>query len=287
MAPKKLKRASEFALFEPEQTSGTDRPLEWRRNYNFVEIPITDLDITTTVRVHRFDYGGTSDLSEKGGPNPFLSSDCGSTLMVSGFIDDDKMRDALFVAKKSKEGQDEYDVFANRGPIRVTIKSGSPAKTGEEGINGLYTGCAYYSEEPHEHGLGLELPIPHEQMISLVSALKEERAENLNLFVRLLSYTYEVDDSLREPWMRRDIIISGTPFCFLVSVSVSSQKLTTKPDNEEESQDIPAYKAEEDAELTFKRSVLQLISSHHQSTSKLVSAAWALVIVVALTAILK
>lgn len=292
MAPKKLVRASETVFHNPDDIEQGKRPLEWRRSFNFVDLPLKDIKLITGCKVHEIDYSASFDDSEKAHPSREIIPSVADTISISGVLDDEEMRDWIYVAEKSKSNPGEYDVLQGKNPTKIVIKSGTPSAATEDRPGGIYWGNAFhYDHEPGEDCIYFDLSVPHEQMISLASALKDDKNAKLRVGAHLLSYTYEVDDALREPWHRQDIIIEDMTLCFASFVHLTSQisaVQTVARDflDDDEQQDEQRDEAT-DPEFVFKKTLLQVLAAQTARTDKLINAVWALVIVVALAAIFR
>jgi len=68
--------------------------------------------------------------------------------------------------------------------------------------------------DPGEDYLYFELPVPKEQLLSLITALRADPDSVVEVGTYLLSFTYEVDDVFREYYYPRGIILNEPAPCF-------------------------------------------------------------------------
>ncbi len=92
----RLKKVSDVIYQEANPPEDRHRPLEWRRNFNFVCLALKNVKIISNFNVHDSDW----DLDNKHTDSPWelIKPEINTTRSISAFVDDEKMRDTIFCA---------------------------------------------------------------------------------------------------------------------------------------------------------------------------------------------
>ena len=104
----------------------------------------------------------------------------------------------------------------------------------------------------------------------------------------MLSFTYEVDDALREPSYPQDIIIIDANPCFLAWANVTSKIgrhyliSESQYDDGDEEEVENLYQEESTPEKRLHEELLKVAQSSTKSLNGLVKAIWVLIIVIAM-----
>jgi hypothetical protein len=282
----KLRKISDAIFQEAQPPEDRSRPLEWKRSFNFVRLPLKNVQIINSCTIHDSDF----ILDDERNVNPvnFIKPNVKSKIAITGTLDEDKMRDSIYFAIKENKDDDIYGIGCHKGKTIITIKSGEPTEASENTPVGLYWGNAFRMNfEPDEDDLCFELSMPEEQINILVSSLRVDQGSNFEVGAYLLSYTFEVDDALREPYYPRDIIINDLTLCFASSAGVTSiigvQEQQGDVEHDKEEDDVE-YHEEQTIEQRSHQELLQAITSYSKPLASLVTATWVLIVVIALNA---
>ncbi len=219
----KLRKVSSSIFQEFESQKDRSRPLEWRRAFNTIKLPLRDVKIITSLGTHDLDWDVHGDHRED--PTKLIKPDLSTQTLITAFVDEELMRDRLYCAAPCEhdEQKDIFVVERPRGDIKVILKSSALRDKSDLFPDGVYPGsCFRMNYEPGEDYISFEMTIPIEQMVTVIDNLRGDQALRLNLDVHLLSFSYEVDDFLREYYHPRDLIIDGDPYAFVSGVTVVS-----------------------------------------------------------------
>ncbi len=288
---RKLLKVSDGVFQEVGPPEDRSRPLEWRRNINHINLPLKNIKIVTGCNVHETDIDWEDEKSEK--PLKLVKADISEQLAIRGIVDDNQMRDHIYFAVEDEGKENIFSVEDASGDTNISIKVGSPTDETNTMPKGLYRGSAFRMNfKPGEDEIYFELTIPRDQLLSLISALRADSNSSIEICTSLLSFTYEVDDALREHYHPRDLIINETTPCFLSWINVISKigQHFLKTDSEynyEEVEDGDIFKKELTPEQKSKQDLLKILQSYLQPLNRLATAIWVLIIVIILYAIFK
>lgn len=273
---------SDGVFCEADPPADRSRPLEWRRRFNFVSIPLKNLQLIDWHSVHETEFTFDEEKLEK--PANLIKPNIESKAMIRGVLDTEQFRDYIYVAVENKE-QGTYSLETVKGVPSVTLTVRKPTEANERSPAGLFWGNAFVSDYKGVEELCFNVSIPAEQMQSLRAALGENENSAMTANVYLLSFTYEVDDFLSEPWHSRDIFVVEPTLCFLAQVSVTSKvgpQVVPVQSVDEGEIDDRQFSNELTIEERQSRELIAAISSFNQPLSHLTKAVWVLVAVVVL-----
>lgn len=219
----KLKKISSSIFQQLEAPKEDSSPLEWRRTFNTVTLPLRDVKIITILGTRDLAWDINGDHNED--PSKLIKPDLSTQTVITAFVDEELMRDRLYCAApcEHEEQKDIFVVERPRGDIKVILKSSALRDKGDLFPDGVYPGsCFRMNYEPGEDYISFEMTIPVEQMMAVIDSLRGDQALRLSVDVHLLSFSYEVDDFLREYYHPRDLFIDGDPYAFVSGVTVVS-----------------------------------------------------------------
>ena len=285
----KLRKISDAIFKEAQPPEDRSRPLEWRRSFNFVRLPLKNVQVINSCTVHDSDF--VLDEERNANPVNLIKPNVKSQIAITGILDEDKTRDSIYFAIKQNKDGDIYGIGSHKGKTTITIKSGEPTEEGKNTPVGLYWGNAFRMNfDPGEDDLCFELSMPEKQINTLVSSLRADQSSTFEVWAYLLSYTFEVDDALREHYHPRDIVINDSTLCFASWVGVTSkigaQELLSDLEHDKEEDDAE-YHEEQTTEQRSHQELLQAITSYTKPLSSLVTAIWVLIVVIALNALFR
>ena len=286
---KKLRKVSDRIFQEANPPEGRNRPLEWRRSFNVLNLQVKRLEVVTSCTIHETEFDLTDERIEHFAK--LVKPNIADHLAITGVADEDKRKDHLYCLVQDKKEKEIFSIEKAPTPIKVTVKVGDPTEQSEHRPAGLYWGNAFPLDfDPRDEGLQFELRIPRNQMLHLLTALKADQNATLDVQVRLLSFTYEVDDALREPYHPQDILITSTPPCFISWIGVTSKIgnhfIPPIAENDEDEID----RSQEEQPTPEQRShaeLMHVLVSYLKPLNGVVTALWVLIVVLILYAIFK
>lgn len=287
----KLRRINEKTLAEVELPSDGKRPLEWRRGFNRLHFRVRDLRPCTHYVVHDDDH--ELDSFERYGHWSWLKSPAVKMLyVVEGAVDESVQRDTLSRVVNAGE---ELLVVAKRVPrkVKVFLRGGPPENGNDKIPDGVFHGALFQDtsrEGPDD--LCLEATIYPEQIIALHEALKANPSLEISLSTRILSYSNELDDALREPFHPRTLLVDDFADAAVCSISLLPNSAGDDSTSEAEKQ--PGMLApggsptSEDSETALGRAlpaIVRDLAALSRATKGVAVALWATLVVVVLAAI--
>ena len=284
MTIENLKKVSDTVFQETSAT--TSRPLEWRRDFNLVSFNLKSPRFVTYCEVTDTDW--SADEKSHKYPWEKLRTATKITRAVIAGIDEDTQKDHLYSLKKTDDEQ-IFEVERAAGPMEIRLKDGEPIADDDKGRNCLYWGSLLRMEtRPGEDYLCLEARVPKEQLDALIETLGIGAEIQIAVNAYVLTFTYEVDDALRDWYHSQNLILaSGWSPAFIRGISFGQPPLTTiaPPADGEEI-------ALEEAKPPQPPPQLAIVSAIDftpitKATSKIAVAIWAAIIAAILIAILK
>ena len=129
------------------------------------------------------------------------------------------------------------------------------------------------------------ITIPKEHMPPLVNAIRLDPNAVVEINAYLNSFTFEVDDFVREPYHPRDLIINDSTICFVSNITVTSKignhSVPVNTEDEEHPSELPIEPFVDNGNRNVLLALLNNIASLTKPIKSLVTAAWILVGVVA------
>lgn len=274
----KLRKVSDRVLQEAQPPADRSKPLEWRRSVNVVNLRLKDLQLVTSCSIHETVFG-TEDGDERLGFSKDLKPNIEDGLGIKALVDEGAMRDRIYCAVEDKEDNSLLSLARAPSPLRVTLRTGKPTEATDRHSAGLYWGNAFPLDfDPRDDGYLFELPIPRLQMERLFNAVKTDHNAVIEVSVRMLSFTFEVDDFFREPWDRQDIVASRTAPCFVGWVNVTSKiglhTVASDPAAEDEEQ---PQQREVPPEQRAHAELMQMLAGYLTPLKSVVTALWVLI----------
>ncbi|MBK8289005.1 MAG: hypothetical protein IPK95_10540 [Cellvibrionales bacterium] len=98
--------------------------MEWRRSFNFVSLPIKNIQVIHSCTIHEKDFASWSEINSD--PVNHIKPNVKSKIIIAGLIDEDKMRDSIYFATKESKDSDIYRIGRHKGETKITVKSGDP-----------------------------------------------------------------------------------------------------------------------------------------------------------------
>jgi hypothetical protein len=217
-----LKKISDAVYQEAFPPEDRHRPLEWRRSFNFVCLPLKTIKIVTNYNVQYSDW----DLNKEHTDSPWqlIKPDIRTNRSIYSLVNEEEMRDTIYCAVT--EGKEEGTTRLERSSdhMNVTLIAGQPTPEGNPHFpSGIYGGTCFRSNvRAGEDYLCFEMYLPENQLNDIIECLNQDPNAKLVVGVNLLSFSSEVDDALREWHHPRDLFIEDSSAAPLKWVNTSS-----------------------------------------------------------------
>lgn len=289
---KKLLKTTDDIFVEHDSLQDGKRPLEWRRNFNYVKFNLNNLKLISSFRVHEIDFDLDNLLNQsddEAKPNLGIKPSINHKITLLGELDEDSFRDAIYIAVVDSKEEKTFSIEHITGTTKVTLTAGHPTE-GEDGKTprGLYPGHALRCDYDGEDYLAFDLTLPAEQMDQIISAFKEDENSTIEVAALLRSYTFEVDDFFREYSHPRNIIIDDSTLCFLSWISISSKVgkhyIKLDLDNQHEDDEY-IYQTELTPEQQNQQAQLRVLESYAKPLNNIAHGIWLLIIILILQTI--
>jgi hypothetical protein len=285
---KTLRKVSDRVLAEMEPVKEGGKPLEWRRRLNALNIKLKNLKLATSSTIHDKDIEWSLDEDKEPHFSKMLKPSIKEELALSGFVDEEEMRDRLYCTVKNKEDETIVGVERVPRPIKVTVRTGEPTEERENRPGGLYWGNAFALDfDPREEGFAFEIRVPKEHLVRLVAAIKADPNAVMEVMMFVLSFTYEVDDFFSEPWHPRNIILNDGAPSFVGWIGITSKLGThfvpVSTDDETQKEEPEQITQEQRAHAEL----MQVMAAYLSPLKSVVTALWVLIVVIALYAVYK
>jgi hypothetical protein len=213
LSEEKLRLLDSNTLAEAEPSADRSRPLEWRRSLNYLRVEVSSFSVDHTYWVNesctltgKIPHPDDNSSTVK----PTVKAALRSQLSVSAKISFDDISDNFYQIKELDKAEQLYSVSREDRAryLTLTIKEGEP-KSEEWGVfsAGSYYGNAGFWDD--QGNLNIDVTANKESISELVSAISEGNLEKVILNFVVSSFSYEVDDALREWDDSRDLLILG------------------------------------------------------------------------------
>jgi hypothetical protein len=250
----KLRVQDLHTLVESEPPADRTRPLEWRRSFNRLRFQASSFSIDSTHWINEADCLLGKIKKDSHPENEFpavIKSAIKTKLSISTNISFEDIEDCFY---KTTEVDKEQRLFTVREGSRaknlvVTLSEGEPqSENWHSFCAGAYYGNAMFLEEDGD--LLLDLTANKEVLSDIIKAISSGSLEKVLFNAAISSFSYEVDDFLREPHDRRDLLIHGfsTPAALEAIViktrgeysrNTSSRSITTETIGDKDTLDNP------------------------------------------------
>ena len=283
----KLKKVSDGVFQEADPPEDRSRPLEWRRSFNPIVLPLRNLSINSSCNIHGTEF----EWDEEKPPNPLklVKAEISRRTTVSAYVNEDDFRDRIYCTVKDDDDETLFTTERPQGDMRVSLREGSPSEESDRLPPGIYHGVAFrMNYDPGEDDLHFDLSMPKEEFELLLSSIESDSNPKLEVCVQLLSFTYEVDDCFREHYHARDIVIGDSANCHISWVNHSrkiGQHVYPKPEEDEYEDEMTDYREELPPEQQRHLQLLQTLNTYLKPLNRIVLALWVLIIVIVVSAL--
>lgn len=231
----KLKKINDIIFQEAEPSSDGKRPLEWRRSFNVIGLEVNKISVTSGIQLNDLEFRLFNKSKEDSDTKSFpqIKANPKKVRYISGTVID--CDDSIYYAVEEDKKKELYSFKTPPKPMTIQLQDGGECLRKDDYFpNGTYPGVLFYSEYSGSDNFHLEAQIPTAYFDDLIQALQDSTNPKLRITIALLSYSFEVDDALREDWMSRDLLIYETEaFAAVLNVFVKS-KISGNWDQEED-----------------------------------------------------
>ena len=238
-AQTRVKFKTRNIFVEAEPPADRSRPLEWRRSPNVIDVDanrfvikehhtVSELDIASVIRL-RTGLHPADDTSDPEEEKEFLKPKSGLRNVISSKIPLEDLRDSIYRTVEEDSAEKVYSFSRARGHLELTINDDDPLEeAGAIFAAGTHNGHTWIDEE--EQKLNIYVSAGKKVFQQLVSEIKSGRVASIQFRIAIDSFSYEVDDALREWYHPRDLFIDGTmAHTALESFSVVSREYAQQP----------------------------------------------------------
>lgn len=214
LSEEKLRVKDRFTLVEAELPQDRSRPLEWRRSLNYLRFEATSFNIDSTHWVNESDV--VSDIFRDSDDRerevvPLVVCASKKKISVSTKTSFEGIRDSIYKTVEQNKDEEIYSVsrLTRASNLILNLSEGEP-KTEDWGIfkSGAYYGNAgFYDDDNCD--LTLDITASSEAIQDLIKIISSNSLDKVIFNVAISTFSYEVDDALREWYHPRDLIVHG------------------------------------------------------------------------------
>lgn len=256
-AKTRVKFKNRNIFVEAEPPKDRSRPLEWRRSPNVIDVDVnrfvikehhtvSELDIRSVILL-RTGLRPADDNSDPEQEVEFLKPKTGLRTVISSKISLEDLRDSLYRTIEEDSDEKIYSFSRARGTLELTISDDDPLdEAGAIFAAGTHNGHAWIDDEEEDEGkLNIHASVGKKVFQQLVSEIKSGRVAKIQLRIAIDSFSYEVDDALREWYHPRDLAIHGT----MAHAAVESFSIVSKEYAQAPAMILPSEPDEESEEI--------------------------------------
>ena len=225
----RLRKVSDTVYQEANPPNDRHRPLEWRRSLKHVLFPLKNIEIISNFNVQRraFLYGHDA---KKIPWQKQIEPKMETTRFITALVDKEKCRDFIFCAVEDAENNGITRLERPSNDTQVNLRAGKPTEGNDVFPSGLYGGSCYHF--PQENRLCFQIYVPESQLNEILESLGRDSKLQIEIGVEFLSFSYEVDDALRDPFDEQYLFIEEPDSAeALVSFVKISSHAGTLPDS--------------------------------------------------------
>ena len=289
----RLRKISE-SIFQQTKSSC---PNSWRRGLHWVALPLKDIEIITGRTVHDKKYSFEEEKLAQ--PLKLITAGFSERITIQGRVDQEQMEDSLYLSVKEDGETDIFSLEKVSGEIIVGIRSAAPLEENEFWSTGVYSGSAgltgFWSGGDQVY---IDVTAPAEYLHSLVEDFRADPRSILTAQTFLQLFHYDEENPFNDSSLRQHFLIDTSTFtpCLLAGATVvtkvdqdnqSSEPVHQDSDDDESDWLDKVSQAEQTPEQLALQELLQVLLTCLKPLNRLVIAVWALIIVIALSAVFK
>jgi hypothetical protein len=210
ISDERLRLKDENTFVEAEPPEGRSRPLEWRRSLNALNFDAFDFVIDSVHNENRSVYL-VGPPNKMGGEFicPIEDGERSYRITVFTKVSFDTIRDQFY--KILPIAEEEGVFIASRDDraqfVTLNLKEGSPsAEDWDFFKSGSYHGSAGFWDG--DGNLNIDILASKESLVDLIEVISSKEFEKVTFNILVSSFSYEVDDGLRDWYHPRDLLIN-------------------------------------------------------------------------------
>ncbi len=210
----RLRFRDEATFEEAVPPADRSRPLEWRRSLNVVTFKATRPTVEYVYSVNEIDHfhelrvdGNGAEAKEQ---TPPIAPSAQRRQRVCVKVPQGEFRDTIYFTKETEKNSGVFELIRVKDDVRLTLTDLPPSEHRGPFAAGAYAGTAFRADfDPGEDYLGVEVSLPPQHLAEIIGAVGRDESLELHVVIALQSFSYEVDDALREWYHPRDLFIHG------------------------------------------------------------------------------
>ena len=206
-----LRFINENTFQEATPPADRSRPLEWRRSFNTVAFETVAQSVEYLYTVNEVDQFAEFDQHPDQGSQPVVNTAAKRRIRINFSISQDKLRDSIFFTDETEKGSGVYQLRPTMGDIQISLSEVEPTEQHGPYGPGTYPGLAFNTNfEALNNSLCIEVGAPTSQLEEITAELKDGYSSVLQVVIGMQSFSYEVDDALRDWHHPRDLFVHGS-----------------------------------------------------------------------------
>ena len=228
-AKDRVKFKSRKVFVEADPPADRNRPLEWRRSINTIDVNANRLVIKEHHSVTEHDYDFDSGEADSELEKVLIKPKIGLRRVVSSIVPLSDIRDSVYRTIEVDKDEKIYSFLKSDEYLELTLTDDEPLnKDARIFAAGTQNGYAWIDED--EEHLSVNVSVGKDVLSQLISEIKSGRVAQVQFRIALDSFSFEVDDALREWYHPRDLVIDGRmAHAALESFSIVSKEYAHKP----------------------------------------------------------
>ncbi len=240
MSFKNLKKINDNTYQEAEPPKDRSRPLEWRRFFKHLSLDLINIQIWDLYKVNETDtfYNFHKDDENRS----MATANSSYVPSIRADVDLEKLEDTIRYSVPIDKENGIYDLERNNGKIRIVIKSGDLHSYKKDIIKDVFAGSIFRTNfEPNEDDLCIEVSMPQEDLEKIINTFLKDSKASLKANIDIMSFTYEVDDALREWYHPRDMFIDNGVDIALISSLIVTRGNKVENINNYDENNVPSF----------------------------------------------
>jgi hypothetical protein len=207
-AKDRVKFKSRKVFVEADPPADRSRPLEWRRSINTIDINANRFVIKEHHSVTEHDYDFDSGEADSELEKVLIKPKIGLRRVVSSIVPLSDIRDSVYRTIEVDKNEKIYSFLKSDEYLELTLTDDEPLnKDARIFAAGTQNGYAWIDED--EEHLSVNVSVGKDVLSQLISEIKSGRVAQVEFRIALDSFSFEVDDALREWYHPRDLVIDG------------------------------------------------------------------------------
>lgn len=196
-AKDRVKFKSRKVFVEADPPADRSRPLEWRRSINTIDINANRFVIKEHHSVTEHDYDFDSGEADSELEKVLIKPKIGLRRVVSSIVPLSDIRDSVYRTIEVDKNEKIYSFLKSDEYLELTLTDDEPLnKDARIFAAGTQNGYAWIDED--EEHLSVNVSVGKDVLSQLISEIKSGRVAQVEFRIALDSFSFEVDDALRE-----------------------------------------------------------------------------------------